>query len=182
MRLGDRVRVLRLGLLGAGAPGALMFVALWATGKASLWWALPFALAAGLLTAWAMTTFFGVAQLERLAARAVHGGRHYYFGHDELRVVFDDDGGAWMRQADVTRVVGGDPRGIRHFTPDEATAIEGGGRHVYLSVAGVRRYLNTTRHPDRQKFLLWFERDFIAPIEKRRARNLPLHSTGAGRI
>jgi hypothetical protein len=182
MRLGDRVRILKLGLLGAVAPGALLLVLLWATGRASPWWALPFGLASGLVTTWAMTTFFGVTQLERLAARTVHGGRHYYFGHDELRVVFDDGGRAWMRLEDVRRVAGGDPRGIRHFGPEESTTIEGGGRHAYLSVTGVRRYLNTSRHPDRQKFLLWFERDFVAPNEKRRERNLPLHSTGGGRI
>lgn len=182
MRVGDKVRFLQVAVLGGLGPAALFAALAWATGRMPVWQGVLIGLGTGGFAIWAAWTFFGVTHIERLAARVAHGGRHYYFGQEEIRVVFDDFEEAWVRLADLQRCIGGDPRGVRHFHATEATRIEGGGRHLYLSVAGVRRYLRTTRHPDRQKFSTWFERDFVAPFETRRARNLPLHSTGSGKI
>jgi hypothetical protein len=182
MHLGDKIRMVQVGVLGACAPACLYALLGFASERFPLWWAIPFGVATGLATTWAASTFFGITQLHQLAARSVHGGRHYYFGLQELRVVFDDDGCAWMRLDDVRLCVGGDGRGVRHYAPAEATLVQGAGRHVYLSVAGVRRYLRLARHADLAAFTLWFERDFVIPLERRRERNLPLHSTGGGRI
>jgi hypothetical protein len=182
MRVGDKVRFIQVALLGGFAPALVFGFFAWITGRVPLWWALLLGLVCGAIAIWAGWTFFGITHLERLAAHAVHGGRHYYFEHEEIRVVFDDYEEAWIRLADVRRCVGGDASGIRHFHPREAARVDGGGRHVYLSVVGVRRYLKTLRHPDKQRFSVWFERDFVTPFERRRERNLPLHSTGSGRV
>lgn len=180
MRSGDRVRLIPVIVLGTFAPMLLLGLLSLASGRFPLWWALPVGLACGGIAAWAVLTFFGVAHLERMAAKAVHGGRHYYFGHDEIRVLFDDDDRAWLRLADIRVCLGGDGRGVRHFAPAELTLIAGEGAKPYLSIDGVRRYIKTSRHPDRQRFVLWFEREFVAPLEKRRERHLPMQSTGSG--
>jgi len=182
MRVGDKVRAIQVALIGGLAPGLVFGLLAWVTGRVPVWWSVFIGIGTATLAIWAAWTFFGIAHLERMAARAAHGGRHYYFGQQEIRVVFDDADGAWLRLADVRCCIGGDAARIRHFLPSEATTFSGSGRHVYLSEPGVRRYVAVTRHPDLQKFMLWFERDFIAPLDARRARNLPLHGTGSGRI
>ena len=182
MRVGDQTRLIAGTLLGACVPAALVAVVAQSTGRVSVWWVLPVALAAGTLTAWAMTTIFGLSQIARLAAQAAHGGRHYYFEQREIGVVFDDAGQVWLRLKDLQACVGGSAAVVRHFQGDEASLVQGKRRDVYLSVGGVRRLLKLNRHADRQKFLLWFERELLAPIEQRRARSLPLHSTGDGQL
>ena len=182
MRVGDKVRALQVALIGGLAPGLVFGLLAWVTGRVPVWWAIVIGISTAALAIWAAWTFFGIAHLQRLAARVAHGGRHYYFGHEEIRVVFDDNDSAWLCLADLRRCIGGDAGRIRHFLPTEATTFRASSRQVYLSEAGVRRYVAVTRHADLQKFTLWFERDFISPIEKRRARNLPLHPTGGGRI
>ena len=182
MRVGDKIRFLQVGLLGTLVPTALLGGFAWASERMSVWWGLAIGLACAPFAIWAGWTFFGITHLERLAARIAHGGRHYYFEHEEIRVMIDDFDDAWIRLADLRRCIGGAASGVRHYHPTEATRIKGGGRHAYLSVAGVRRYLGTTRHADKQKFSLWFERDLVAPFERRRDQGLPLHGTGSGRI
>ena len=182
VRAGDRIRFIPIVVVGTLAPGLLLALMAGLTGAIPVWWSIPFGLACGALAAWASLTFFGVAQIERLAAAAAHGGRHYYFEQQEIQVRFDEAGGAWLRLADIRRCVGGDTHGIRHYASTEACLVDGEGRAIYLSIGGVRRYVRLVRHADKRAFLLWFERDFVVPIERRRERNLPLHSTGGGRI
>ena len=182
MYLGDKVRMLQVAILGGLAPALVFALMAFASGRMPVWWALPFGLATCLFTVWAAGTFFGISWLHGLAARAVHGGRHYYFGLQEIRVVFDDEDEAWLRLADLRACIGGDGRGVRHYSVLEATRVEGQGDQPYLSVAGVRRYMRMARHPDLAAFALWLERDFVMPLERRRERSLPLHSSGEGRI
>lgn len=179
MSAGDRVRLGRAALLGGLAPLPL-FVVLYMTEQAAAWKLVVLGVCSSALAAWSSATWFGLRHVHAAAARAVFGGRHYYFGHQEIRVLFDDYDEAWMRLVDIRACLGGDGRGVRHYAPGEATLIAGEGRHVFLSISGVRRYLGTSRHPDRQKFTVWLERDFLLPLEKRRERRLPLHSTGSG--
>ena len=178
MRVGDQFRLIRYSVFGALAPGALVGMIAVTSGAFPVWWALVAGIASGGLTGWAVTTLFGLTQLVDLAAQSAHGGRHYYFDQRELRVVFDGEGDVWVRLRDIQACVGGDAGVVRHFQNDEAARVEGQGRYVYLSVDGVRRFLKTSRHGDRKKFLLWFERELLLPLEQRRARGLPLHSTG----
>ncbi|MBL8385074.1 MAG: hypothetical protein JNM90_18470 [Burkholderiales bacterium] len=182
MRSGDRIRALQLVPYVGLLPAALFALAAWTTGRFPVWWAVPVGLIGSVAAIWAGATFFGVTHLERLAAQAVHGGRHYYFEQHEIRVLFDEDDGLWLRLDDIRRAVGGDPRVLRHFGDDEATHFAGQRRRVFVSAAGARRYLKSSRHPDRARFLLWLERDLEAPIAKRRERGLTLHGTGGGRI
>ena len=182
MRAGDRIRFIPIVVVGTLVPGFLLALMAGLTETIPVWWSIPFGLAFGASTAWASFTFFGVSHLERLAAVAAHGGRHYYFEREEIQVRFDEAGGPWLRLADIRRCVGGDASGIRHYAPTDASLLDGEGRAIYLSIAGVRRYVRLVRHADRGAFLLWFERDFVVPIERRRERKLPLHSTGGGRI
>jgi YHS domain-containing protein len=176
---GDKVRMLQAALMGGLAPVPI-FVVLVMTTQVAVWKLLLVGLIASIFAAWAAGTFFGLRHVHEAASRAVLGGRHYYFCHQEIRVLFDEYSDVWLRLEDIRHCLGGDGRGVRHYAPEEATLIAGQGRHLYLSEAGVRRYLGTSRHPDRQKFALWFERDFLKPLKARRERNLPLYSTGTG--
>lgn len=182
MRLGDQVRFLQIALIGCLVPGLLMAFWAWANGH-PVWWAVPSGIASGLLTSLAgWSFFFGIAQIERIAARRVHGGRHHYFEQQELRLVFDEVDDVWVCLADLQKCIGGEAAAVRHYAPHEATIFEGRGRAVYLSVAGARRYLRRSRHADLPKFVKWFECDLLAPIERRRERGLPLYSSGEGRV
>ena len=181
MRAGDRVRLFQMSLLCCLAPGAMVLLWAWATGR-PLWWAIPVGMAAGLFGGWASWSFFGIASLERIAAHRVHGGRHHYFEHQEVRVLFDEVDDLWLCLDDLRKCIGGDAGAIRHYAPHEATTFEARGRAVYLSVAGARRYLRLVRHPDLLKFIKWFETDLLAPIERRRERGLPLYDSGEGKV
>lgn len=181
MRLGDQARFLQISLICSLVPGLLVAGAAWATGR-PIWWAVPIGIASGLFAGWACWSFFGIGHLERIAAHRVHGGRHHYFEQQELRIVFDEVDDLWLCLDDMRKCIGGDAAVIRHYASHEATTFAGRGRAVYLSVAGVRRYLRQSRHPDLLKFTKWFETDLLAPIERRRERGLPLYGSGEGRV
>lgn len=181
VRLGDQVRFLLVALICCLVCGLVVALWAWVSGR-PIWWAVPIGMASGLVAGWASWSFFGVANLERIAAHRVHGGRHHYFEQQEVRLVFDQGDGIWLCLDDLRQCIGGDPAAIRHYAPHEATSFEGRGRAVYLSVAGARRYLRLSRHPDLQKFTNWFEAELLAPIERRRERGLPLYGSGEGRV
>lgn len=178
MRLGDKYR------LTAIAAGSCLAFALVLGMVSSLLdafsfrWVLPASVILGIFTAWMCTTFFGIASLERLAAHVAHGGRHYYFEAQEIQVRIDVANEVWLRFDDVRACIGGDPRALRHFSEQEVSTIDGEGRASYLSFAGVRRLLRTSRHHDAVKFSQWFEREMVNPMMNRRERALPLHATG----
>ena len=181
MRIGDQVTFLQVTLIGSLVPGLVVVLWAWANGR-PIWWAVPVGMASGLFAAWASWALFGFAHLERIAAHRVHGGRHHYFEQQEVRVVFDEVDDVWLCLDDMRKCIGGDAAAIRHYAAHEAATFEGRGRGLYLSVAGARRYLRLARHPDLPKFMKWFETELLAPIERRRARGLPLYGSGEGRV
>ena len=180
MRAGDRIRLAQLAIYGAAVPIVVISLLSFVTGSPPIWWAPVIGVASGAFTVWAAWSMFGLSHVVDLAARAVHGGRHYFFEHEEIHVLFDEHGAPWLKLADVRRCIGGDPRRLRHYGSAEMGCFEGEGRDVFLSEAGVRRWIRTSRHRDRPGFLLWYERDFLMPLENRRRRGMRLHATGAG--
>ena len=178
MRLGDRYRLIGIGV-GSSLGYALVLGAVSTQlGAFRFLWVLPASVLLGLFTAWMCVSFFGVADLERLAAHRAHGGRHYYFESQEIQVRVDVASEVWLRFADVKACIGGDAAALRHFAEHEVSLIDGEGRAPYLSFAGVRRLMRGSRHRDARKFSLWFEREMVKPVQTRRERSLPLHETG----
>ncbi len=178
MRLGDKYR---LTAIGAGAfLGFTLVLGTVSTqlGAFSFKWVLPVSALLGIFTAWICTSFFGIADLERLAAHRAHGGRHYYFESQEIQVRVDVANEVWLRFKDVRACIGGDATALRHFGDAETSLLDGEGRDAYLSFDGVRRLLRTSRHRDALKFSQWFERELVRPMLTRRARSLPIHETG----
>ena len=180
MRSGDRIRLAQLAVYGAAPPMVVVGLLSFATGSPPIWWVPLIGVASGAVTVWAAWSLFGLGHVAALAAQAVHGGRHYYFGHEEIRVLFDADGAPWLRVDDVRRCIGGDTDRLRHYDAAHAGRFEGEGRKVFLSEAGVRRWVRASRHADAARFLLWYERDFLMPLENRRRRGMRLHATGDG--
>ena len=178
MRLGDKYRLIGIGV-GSSLGYALVLGAVSTQlGAFRFLWVLPVSALLGLFTAWMCVSLFGIADLERLAAHRAHGGRHYYFESQEIQVRIDVANEVWLRFIDVKACIGGDPAALRHFAGHEMSLIDGEGRASYVSFAGVRRLLRTSRHRDAQKFSLWFERELVKPMQTRRDRSLPLHETG----
>ena len=178
MRLGDKYRLIGIGV-GAGLGSALVLGAVSTQlGAFRFLWVLPASVLLGLFTAWMCASFFGIADLERLAAHRAHGGRHYYFESQEIQVRIDVANEVWLRFIDVRACIGGDAAALRHFAEHEVSLIDGEGRTPYLSFAGVRRLMRNSRHRDAQKFSLWFEREMVKPMLTRRERSLPVHETG----
>jgi len=179
MRTGDQARLIAIAGLSLAAY-LIVIGGLFMAAGIRLTWALPLCLGLSALTVWASISFFGVVHLERLAAHIAHGGRHYYFGAQEVDVLVDEFRRVWVRLSDVQACVGGEARLLKHYSVDEAGYFEGQGQRLFLSPAGVRRYLQGREHPDLQKFRLWFERELVMPMERRREQGLPVHGTGKG--
>lgn len=181
MRAGDRYRLAGIGLGAALCFGAVLSALSALTGALPAYWVLPLTLLLAAATVFASGTLFGITWIERLAARKVHGGRHYYYENTELAVRVGAANIVWVRLREVVSIVGGDEGVAKHYPAGAALCFEDEPEVFYLSFAGMRRYLGNQRGAGARKFSLWFERQLVRPMEERARRRLPVYGTGEHR-
>ena len=178
MRSGDKYRLIAIGFVATLCFGTVLGALAAVLHVLPVRWVLPLSLLLAAGTVFASCTLFGVTVLERLAAYKVHGGRHYYYEYTELHVRVDASATAWVRLADIVRVVGGEVSVARYYTGLETTQFEDEAEMVYVSFAGARRFLAKRRGPEVLKFTAWFEHQLAGPMERRTQKSLPVYATG----
>lgn len=118
----------------------------------------------------AIFSAFGAAR--RRLRGIKHDGRHDWYGFrgTTLRLFFDEGESPWIAVKEIAQILEIEDLAatFRHFGPSEFAAQPFAGGERCLSEAGLRRYLKGSRHRDAHALLLWFEREVILPLQRRR--------------
>jgi len=101
-----------------------------------------------------------------------HDGRHDWYGFrgTTLRLFFDGAGKPWIAVKEVAQILEIDDvaEAFRLYGPAEFTAQSSASDERCLSETGLRRLLKYSRHRDAHALLLWFEREVMLPLRRRR--------------
>lgn len=118
----------------------------------------------------AIFSAFGAAR--RRLRGIKHDGRHDWYGFrgTRLRLFFDEVGKPWIAVKEIAQILEIEDVAVafRHYGPAEFAAQPFASGERCLSEAGLRRYLKGSRHRDAHALLLWFEREVILPLQRRR--------------
>lgn len=116
---------------------------------------------------------FSVFAAARRKVRGVeHDGRHDWYGFrgTTLRLFFDGAGKPWIAAKEVAQILEIDDvaEAFRLYHPAEFAAQSFASNERCLSETGLRRLLKYSRHRDAHALLLWFEREVMLPLRRRR--------------
>lgn len=101
-----------------------------------------------------------------------HDGRHDWYGFrgTRMRLFFDETGKPWIAAKEITQVL--EIRDVaekfRSYGRAEFAAQPSASGEQCLSEAGLRRLLKYSQHRDAHALLLWFEREVMLPLQRRR--------------
>ena len=116
---------------------------------------------------------FSAAAAARRKLRGVkHAGRHDWYGFrgTTLRLYFDEGGKPWIAVKEIAQILEIEDvtAAFRHYGPAEFAAQSFAGGEQCLAETGLRRFLKYSRHRDAHALQLWFEREVILPLQRRR--------------
>ena len=116
---------------------------------------------------------FSALDAARRKIRGVeHDGRHDWYGFrgTTMRLFFDDAGLPWIAVKEIALVLRIDDvaQALRHYGPAEFAAQSLANGEQCLSEIGLQRLLKHSRHRDAHALLLWFEREVMLPLRRRR--------------
>lgn len=116
---------------------------------------------------------FSALDAARRKVRGVeHDGRHDWYGFrgTTLRLYFDEGGKPWIAVKEIAQVleIKDVAEALRHYGRAEFAAQSFASDEQCLSEAGLRRLLKYSQHRDAHALLLWFEREVMLPLRRRR--------------
>jgi len=118
----------------------------------------------------AVFSAFGAAR--RRLRGIKHDGRHDWYGFrgTTLRLFFDEGGKPWIAVKEIAQILEIEDIAatFSHYGPAEIAAQPFASSERCISEGGLRRYLKQSRHRDAHALLLWFEREVILPLQRRR--------------
>jgi hypothetical protein len=113
--------------------------------------------------------------LQREAALGKLNGKYYEFGATPIRIFYTQQQ-IWIATDDLHQSLG------EPLTEIDWHRLQRGGRHtlipgtriVGISEIHLHAYIINLRSPEKQRFILWFERNVAKPIHTRQALGLPI--------
>jgi hypothetical protein len=94
-------------------------------------------------------------------------GRYYEFGGVQIRVL-EHKGALWFASDDVISSTG-IPAAGRTLLESTSIPVDDAGELAFLDIGSLETVLLRHRSPEATRFLLWAQRDVVAPHERRKS-------------